>query len=229
MKTFRVLTAALAAALAGSASADNWLVNITCDNQFDLYFGNPLATTSHEGYGNNWGTTYTFNATGRLPTDYVYVATSSDQSVAQGLIGDFTNLTQARSSITGDNQWEVFPAGAYAQALGITNPWPAGLQPTQAQVDAAIAYATLNNLWVPPDTSPSGAPNGVGPWGFRPGIAATAQWIWHRAPGGPADPLSGGYNHDEFLVFRLVGELPAPGSAAVMGMGLLAVGRRRRA
>ncbi len=228
IRLWRVAAAAFVSS-AALAQADDWTMRLTCDNQFDLYFGDPLVTTSHEGFGNAWTTTYSFTATGRLPSDYIYVATSSDQQVAQGLIGEFTNTTQGRTSLTGDSEWQVFPAGAYAAALGLPSPWPASLQPTRAQVDRAITYATLNGLWMATDTSPGGALNGVSPWGLRPGISASAEWIWHRAPGGPADPLRGGFNHDEFLVFRLSGNVPAPMTAGMLGGGLVLMGRRRRA
>jgi hypothetical protein len=78
------------------------------------------------------------------------------------------------------------------------------------------------------DTTPGSNANGVSPWGFRNGISANAKWIWHRAPNGPADALRGGFNHEEFLVFRIPGAVPTPGSlapvAALAGMAF----RRRR-
>ncbi len=216
---------ALAAIPAVPARADDWVINMTVDNQFDVYFGTPFATNFVAGGGNNWPTTYTFNALNRLPTDYLYVATSSDQSVAQGFLGSFTNTTINLSTDTGDLVWEVFPAGQYLQQMGLgAGPWPAGLQPTQAQVDIAINYAETNGLWVAPV---AGGYNGVSPWGFRPGISTNARWIWHSANGDP-DPTSPGFNHDEFLVFRIEGIVPTPGAFALSALALAAATRRRR-
>lgn len=229
-KTTLIFRASIAAAsLATTAMANDWTMSLTCDNQFTLYFGTPTATNFTAGGGNSWPTTYTFNATGRANSDYIYVATASDQSTAQGLIGQFTNTTLNRTSLTGDSEWEVFPAGRYLAQLGIgTNPWPAGLLPTTAQVDAAIAYAQANSLWIPTSTAPGNNLNGVGPWGLRPGISAQAQWIWHAAPGGPTDPLRGSFNHEEFLVFRLAGAVPTPGALALLGLAVIPATRRKR-
>lgn len=194
--------------LATISRADDWVINATCDNQFQIYFGTRTATTFFAGAGGSWGTTYTFNTANRLPRDYVYIASASDQTQAQGFIGDFTNTTTGRFVTTGIADWQVYAAGEYEA----TNPywpngWPASVTPTQAQVDTAIAYATLNNLWRAPDTDAPGVLNGASPWGFRPGISANAQWIWHRASDGPPSALFGSFNHDEFLVFRLSGQL----------------------
>lgn len=228
----RIRTAAVvctAGLTASAALADNWLMHLTVDNQFDAYFGTSMATNFLAGSGNAWSTTYTFTANNRLPTDYLYIATSSDQSAAQGFIGDFTNITAGASIVTGTTVWQVFAAGAHQQTNPFwPNAWPAGQQPSQSQVDNAIAFATMNNLWQAPDTAPAGAVNGVAPWGFRNGIDPTARWIWHRKAGGPVDPLHGGYNHDEFLIFRVVGIAPAPGALGLLVPGIALIGRRRR-
>lgn len=213
---------------ASFATADDWLINVTCDNQFDLYFGGPTSTTFAAGGGASWPTTYNFTALNRPGSDYIYISTASDHGVAQGLIADFTNITLGLTTVTGDAVWEVFPAGRYLTQLGFTNPWPANTQPSQAQVDLAIAYAENNGLWIPTSTNPSQNLNGVSPWGFRTGISASARWIWHQAPGGPSDPLRGGFNHEEFLVFRLPGAVPAPASLGLLaGAGLMGCRRRR--
>ncbi|MBL8746924.1 MAG: hypothetical protein JNK58_11275 [Phycisphaerae bacterium] len=208
------------------ARADDWVINMTVDNQFDCYFGTPFSTNFLAGSGNNWSNTYTFNALGRLPTDYLYVATSSDQNVAQGMIGTFANTTTNMTTDTGDLVWEVFPAGQYLQQMGLGNgPWPPSLQPTQAQVDIAINYAETNGLWVTPV---AGGFNGVAPWGTRPGISNNARWIWHSANGDP-DPTSPGFNHDEFLVFRIAGAVPAPGAVSLLSLAAVGLMRRSRA
>ncbi|MBM4107644.1 MAG: hypothetical protein FJ255_02350 [Phycisphaerae bacterium] len=215
-------------ACAPSLAADNWTIHMTVDNQFSAWFGNSMQTTLAVGSGNSWPTTYTFNVGGANPTDYFYVATSSDHSAAQGFIGEFHNVTQGYQFLTGlSGNWEVFPAGRYLQQLfGMTNPWPASVMPTQAQIDSAITYATTLGLWIPPTSFP-GYTNGVGPWGFRPGISANAHWIWHRDPNGPANPLTPGYNHEEFLVFRVPG-VPSPVTALPLAlMGVFGLRRRR--
>lgn len=224
----RMASLACLVAVAGasvSARGDDWVMHVTCDNQFHAYFGGPTATNFDAGGGDNWGTTYTLNANGRASLDYMYVATASDQSTAQGLIGDFTNTTTGRVSVTGDAIWEVFPAGAHLSQMGMgSGPWPPSLMPTQAQVDTAIAFATANNLWIAPG---HGGLNGVSPWGLRPGISTDARWIWNNS-NGSADPTQGSFNHDEFLVFRVAGAVPAPGGAALAMLGAVAGLRRRR-
>lgn len=228
----KLAAAAVMALGAQVASADNWTINMTVDNQFDVYFGTPMTTNFFAGGGNSWPTTYTFTATGRLPTDYLYVSTASDHSVAQGFIGEFTNTTTSQTIVTGTTIWEVFPAGAHPATNPYwPNPWPASLMPTQSQVDTAIAYATTNGLWQAPATA-AGYTNGASPWGFRAGIPANANWIWHdsgNVPGGAyPSPFNGG-NHDEFLVFRVAGAVPTPGAACTLGLAGLMASRRRRA
>jgi len=187
--------------------ADDWSMHLTVDNEFRVYFGSAAATSFYAGDGTFWGNTYNFAATNRPPSDFVYVVTASDQTQAQGFIGEFTNTTTSVTALTGGPAWQVFPAGAYAATNPFAPlPWPPSQMPTQAQIDTAIAYATANNLWVTP-TSPPGYTNGVGPWGLRPNIPAAAAWIWYDSGrnGGPPSPLIGSFNHDEFLVFRIRG------------------------
>jgi hypothetical protein len=202
---------------------EDWVMYLTVDNQFDVYFGTPTGTTGAVvGSGGNWTLEFPFTAVGRLPTDYLYVATSSDQFVAQGFIGTFTNVTLDKTTNTGDDVWEVFPAGAYAE----TNPygvglWPAGVMPDQTMVDTAIAFAQMYDLWVTPaaaagyDNDPSTpiSPYTSEPWATAAyvNIPPEADWIWHQSgtvyAGDMPSPLEG-YNHDEFLVFRVAGAVP---------------------
>lgn len=197
----------LSAAVPVSA-LDNWTIDITVDNQYAIYFGNATATISAIGADPTWPTTETWNAAGRPPTDYVYVATASDHSTAQGFLARFNNTTQNYTFLTGAPEWQVFPAGKYAATNPFfPAPWPASVMPTTAQVDAAILYAETNGLWVAP-TAAAGYTNGNNPqpWGTRPIIPAAAQWIWFESGNVPSgaypSPFQGG-NHHEFLVFRV--------------------------
>ncbi len=214
--------------------ADTWNISMTVDNQFSAWFGTSTTTTLFVGSGAWWPTTWNFNVTGANPTDYFYVVTASDRAVAQGFLGEFNNITQGYTFLTGLSwNWEVFPAGRYLQQLyGMTTPWPANVLPTQSEIDAAIAYATSLGLWIPPvgftnwDNRVTG---NVTIWGHRPGISPNAAWIWHRAPNGPANPLQPGFDHEEFLIFRVPG-VPAPTTVAPLAaLGLACVRRRRRA
>ena len=244
--TFSAATALVVALLAiattaGLVQADDWDIYITVDNQYDVYFGTPTTTNFLAGGDTTWTTVEYYQALGRLPTDYLYVATASDYSTAQGFLGTFTNTTTNATISTGDTIWEVFPAGAYSA----TNPygpglWPVSLMPTQGEVDTAIAYATANNLWVAPTVSPGYDNDNTTPiapytweWGWYFGsIQTSASWIWYDSGNDPyagtfAPPPLIGFNHDEFLVFRVAGAVPEPATVILFIAGGLALCARR--
>lgn len=215
--------------LTASAGADDWLIRMTVDNQYDLYFGNSMMTTTYVGGDTWWPTMETYTVLGRAPTDYLYVTTASDRSVAQGFLGSFRNLTTLTTVLTGDVAWEVFRAGDHLMPIfGMGGAWPANLLPTAAQTDAAIAYATVNGLWTPAVSAPGYTNPGLGPWGAFPLIDPSAQWVWAPSASG-GNPLVPGANHGEFLIFRIVGVAPSPGAAATLGFAALFAARRRRA
>ncbi len=229
------LGAALLIGFQGRAEAQlhNWEMDITVDNQYNIYFGDSrLTTPTHVGGDSNWTTTENWSISGVNPNDYLYVATASDFSGAQGFLGDFRNLTTGTSFSTSDDPssvWEVFPAGQYLAQLNAIDSsipattWPRALQPSMSQVQTAVDFATTNRLWVKPVSAP-GYNNGASPapWRTRPGISAGAEWIWHDTGAGPViypRPFQG-FNHDEFLVFRVPG-VPEP-STAVLSLSSIA-------
>lgn len=237
-----IAVAALSTLLCGRSLADDWSMAITVDNQYDIYFGDAFLTSpTSVGSDTDWTTTETWTITGVSPSAYLYVATASDHSSAQGFIGSFTNVTTSTTFVTSDNTsspWEVFPAGQYLVQLNAIDTsipattWPSLTQPSTSQVQTAVAYATANNLWVTPTSAP-GYDNGSSPspWGFRSGIPNAAEWIWHDTGTGPSSPYPApftGYNHDEFLVFRVPGVVPEPATITLALTGLLGLRRPRR-
>lgn len=205
---------------------------MTVDNQFDAYVGTASATVGAAvGSSSVWSTTESFTVTGMLPSDYFYVSTASDWSAAQGFLGEFTNVTQSLQFNTGSTAWEVFPVGQYLQLVDGSWPttWAFNTMPTQGEVDQALAYGAANPaVWTTPaeflDWDNRLAGN-ITTWGTRPGIDASAEWIWNNT--GSANPFSPGANHDEFLIFRVRG-VPAPATVALLGLGGLVATRRRR-
>ena len=237
-----VIAVVLLGGMTGILQADDWDMDITVDNQYDIYFGTNMTTDFYAGGDTSWYVDENYTATGRASTDYLYVATASDHSSAQGFLGTFTNTTTNVSISTGDLVWEVFPAGAHLQNIDASWPsvWPASQMPTQSEVDAAIAYAETNNLWVAPTVSPgydNDVTTPIAPytweWGYYyTNIDTSASWIWYDSgkdivPSTFAPAPIKGFNHDEFLVFRVAGAVPEPATMSLVGLGALGLFRRK--
>jgi len=204
------------------AEGETWAMAIAVDNQFDVYFGSPFETEGEAvGGGREWTKEFTFVAEGKGPTDYLYVATASDQGGAQGFIGAFSNVTRGKSVVTGGEAWQVFAAGAHPETNPYyPEPWPKSVLPTQAEVDTAIAFAEEQRLWVEPmmdpsfDNDPSTDPTENTPWSWDPwkhhydNVPDAAVWIWHDAGKMEDGKIPGfirGGDQDEFLIFRVAG------------------------
>lgn len=202
------------------ASAATITATITADNHYALYTGTEDGASVALIGGNELGAggapgTYNWSAaeTYSFSTDdpFVYLAAWSDDRMAQGLLTEIT--VDGITLLSGDLPWTVFATGI-DQDDG--DPYP-----TETEMSDQIALATWEAVAV-------GDYNGVGPWGTIDGISASARWMWH-ASAKDVDALNGGYDHDEYLVFRA--SLPEPSSVALLAAGGIATihtVRRRR-
>lgn len=214
------LAIAALVACTGSAIAGPVNVSITADNHYSIY-SRAGSDFTHIGANEpgpdgapgtyNWSQaeTWNFDAEG-----YLYIASWSDNSVAQGLLAEITTLTE--TILSGDPRWEVMSTGL---DLG---DWDAA--PTPGDIAAWVFDADANGLWETPHV---GGTNGIEPWSTIAGISVDARWMW-RGSQSVADPLQGGADHGELLIFRIPVSVPAPGPLALAGLGGLMLARRRR-
>jgi len=206
--------------IAGAAQVAT-TATFTADNHYSIYAENggaiDLIGANEPGYfgspgAYNWSLPETFIFD---TPDSIYIAAWSDGLVAQGLVGQFN--FDGVDVFTGDDGWEVYATGL---ELGLNAPAPDA--PTIA---AQIALADTNNAWEIPFVGFDNVA-ATRPWGKIAGVSEEANWVW-KASGDPRDnPLIGGSNSGEFLIFRT--SVPTPGAVSVLVLGGVASIRRRR-
>lgn len=181
--------------------------NATADNAYAIYMGTATSATQSVGGAANFSTnsqiftpeSYTTTA---QDTDYIYIAAWSDHAVKQGFLADITDLgTGFRTFSGGPSPWLVTATG-----INLSTSSPA---PTLADITTQIGLANAG-------TNPSGGWNSVTPSALTnfqggihgvvvSGIASNASWMWWNSGNDPSAeaPFSPGFNHSEYLIFRL--------------------------
>ena len=156
---------------------------LTVDNYYKLYYGNSNKI-HYVGGDTSWGIAEIFKFSSMI-TDYIYVVAWSDHGVAQGFLGQFSNGD--KTIFTSDSNWQV-----YATKLEYSS---------DSQLIEYIKKADLNNAWTPTFV---GKENGMSPWGKRKEFSDSSKWIWYESENCPnySNPINGGCNHDEYLIFR---------------------------
>lgn len=183
------------------------------------------AVTSTSSQDIKDGETFSFEPE---PLCQIYVIAWSDDGTYQGMIGSFTGSVTLN---TGDPSIRVLPAGLLPPGTLLDTPANLGnaQHPTKDDINRALAAGAADpTLWRPttagawlgaPPDAPLGAPIGSAgtPYdsSFRTpllalGIDPKARWIWYDSgkdsrptwPTWPYVPFDG-FNHDEFLIFRV--------------------------
>jgi hypothetical protein len=205
------------------ATAATVTATLTADNYYAVYLGtrtgrdvrfigrNELGPNGSPG-SFNWSRAETW-AFDPLASDYLYIAAWSDNSVAQGLIGQFTYAGgQFLTNLT--DGWEV--------ALGNLDLGDNSPAPTVGEFGGVVAAASWNSVQYFQN-------HGVSPWGTIAGISGSAKWIW-----GTPNLNQSGSGAGEYQIFRRpladITPVPLPAPFALLGAGLaLLPALRRRA
>ena len=229
MKKLLCIWIIMLSAVAGAQAAQTFNVTMTVDNAYAIYYGDSVSATAMLGSATNllaadiWSVeVYSLTVP---DISNIYIAAWSDDSVIQGVLADFQNTTSGGQVLSGDPIWEVTATG-----INLDNVSP---PPTLAQLTTEILNANAgtnpSSGWVP--NTPSALTNVAGGihGGAIGGIDDDARWMWYdsgldSSPDAPFD----GFNHNEYLIFRIPVTAPEPMTVALLGLGSVALFRRKR-
>ena len=179
--------------------------HFSCDNCYAIYLGNQtgvvtkLLPTGAANGAYNTLASQIFNGEDVLPFaantgDWFYMIAWSDDSVKQGLIGEFTGT---QTIFSGNSAWEVFPT---------KKNYGNNQAPDATEINSFITTANNTSGWVAPTVGPTNL-NSNAIYGSNVkvnNVDDNANWMWHDTG---RDPSAGkpfeGFNHDEFLIFRI--------------------------
>lgn len=204
-------------ALAGTALGQNkqtFNVVITIDNSYAIYYGPPthaeeLIANAANIYAEDVRNPETFTLT--VPDiTYIYIAAWSDYGTRQGVLADFANMTLGVKVLSGDPIWQVAATGI---TLHYLDDEPPTVEELTAQIDLANKCQNPSGGWV--NITASAKTNaeggGYGSAFIVPGVDDNARWMWYdsgRDDSSPDVPFFPGFNHDEYLIFRIPVSLP---------------------
>ena len=204
--------------------------DLDVDNYAQVFTGDTAGTslTLFVGVvsGPNSSQNYNF-----LTTDqHLYIAAWSDDSTQQGLLHDFA--MNANPVWSGNAAWEVYATGINFST--IASPTLGSFTTQIGIANAATGGVGTSVTWVP--TTVGGINNGTfpvgNPWVQQASIATNANWVWYDNgnQAGAQAPFRGGFDHDEYLIFRTP-VIPEPGTAVLALLGMTVCGflpRRKR-